>query len=271
MPEPRGDDASYVIRTGVDALERLDLIARLFWPTTEVLLHRVGAFDAGAFLDVGCGIGDVVARVAATTGPALGIDPNADVVRAATARAAEHGSTASFRVAGMSDVGLDPGLSGWDVVYARCVVSHLHDPRAALASMLAATRPGGTIVVEDVDVAAVWSVPPSAALARHVQLYVAAAHGLGARPDVAGQIPGILHELGASDIVADTVQPTLRGPADLQVHARTMEAIAAPVLAQQLASAAEVAELVAQLDELATTPGVVATLPRIVQVSARAP
>jgi hypothetical protein len=51
----------------------------------------------------------------------------------------------------------------------------------------------------------------------------------------------------------------------------TMEAIAAPVIAQGLATADEVTELVAQLDQFADTRGVVATLPRVVQVSARAP
>jgi hypothetical protein len=54
-------------------------------------------------------------------------------------------------------------------------------------------------------------------------------------------------------------------------HACTMEAIAAPVLAQGLATVDEVDALVGQLDELARTPGAVATLPRVVQVSARAP
>jgi hypothetical protein len=41
-------DASYVIRSGADALARLELIARLFWPTTEQLLARAGAFEAGS-------------------------------------------------------------------------------------------------------------------------------------------------------------------------------------------------------------------------------
>jgi hypothetical protein len=49
-----------------------------------------------------------------------------------------------------------------------------------------------------------------------------------------------------------------------------MEAIAGPVIAQGLADEEEVKSLVTRLDELAATPGFVATLPRIVQVSARA-
>jgi hypothetical protein len=81
----------------------------------------------------------------------------------------------------------------------------------------------------------------------------------------------MLTELGATDVCVDVVQPVLRTPADIRAHACTMEAIAGPVIQQGLATADEVADLVAQLDEFAATRGVVATLPRIIQVSARAP
>src|ERR687891_3009942 len=57
-------DSTYVIRTGDEALDRLQLLARLFWPTTERFLTRTEAFDAERFLDVGCGIGDVACRSA---------------------------------------------------------------------------------------------------------------------------------------------------------------------------------------------------------------
>src|SRR5205823_1417501 len=61
---PMSDDAAYVIQTGASARDRLELIARLCWPTSEAFLERSGAFDAARFIDVGCGIGDVAARLA---------------------------------------------------------------------------------------------------------------------------------------------------------------------------------------------------------------
>jgi hypothetical protein len=212
-------DASYVIQTGAPARERPELIARLFWPTTETFLTRHDALEVDRFLDVRCGIGDVASRV----------------------------------------------------VYARCVLTHQSDPRAGLAGMLTAARPGGRVLVEDVQVAAVWSSPPSEALARHLELYVAAAHGLGACPDAGCELAGMLHELGASDVRVDLVQPMLRVPEDIQVHVRTMEAVAAPVIEQGLAMEAEVGQLVTKLDEFANTPGAVAARPRVIQVSGRAP
>jgi SAM-dependent methyltransferase len=272
MPGAQREDASYVIRNGASARDRLELIARLFWPTTETFLSRAGACDLGRFLDVGCGIGDVTCRVGAMgVDDALGIDPNPEVVGLATERAASLAATARFIVAGLAELTTDDDLIEVDAVYARCVLTHQSDPARGLAAMVAATRPGGLILVEDVEVAAVWSSPPDDALRRHVDLYVAAAHGLGARPDFACEIAPTLAALGATDIHVDVVLPMLREPDDLRAHACTMEAIAAPVIAQGLATAGEVAELVAQLDRFADTRGAVATLPRVVQVSARAP
>jgi SAM-dependent methyltransferase len=264
------EDASYVIRSGAEAHDRLELIARLFWPTTETFLDRTGAFAVSRFVDVGCGIGDVACRVASQGTAALGIDVNAEVIAMATERAASRDAIASFRVDGLAGLG-NHDLVGADAVYSRCLLTHQSDPAAGLGAMVAGTRPGGLVLVEDVEVAAVWSSPPNGALARHLELYVAAAHGLGARPDFASEIAPTLANLGATDIHVDVLQPVLRTPDELRAHACTMEAIARPVVDQGLATADEVAALVARLDEFAETPGVVATLPRVVQVSARAP
>lgn len=266
-----GADSSYVIRTGADALGRLELIARLFWPSTELFLTRREAFCASRFLDVGCGLGDVACRVASRSGAATGIDVNADVVHAATQRAEQVGAPAVFRTAAAAALGTDAELRDFDVVYARCLLSHLSDPSGALASLFAAVKPGGMVLIEDVEVSAVWSSPPCEALARHVELYVAAAFGLSAHPDVGPKLAGLVRELGGTDVEVDLTQPVLRRPVDLQIHARTMEAIAGPVSAQGLATETEIADLITELDEWSATPGVVATLPRIVQVSARAP
>lgn len=265
-------DSSYVIQTGVQAIGRLELIARLFWPTTESFLDRHRGFNVERFLDVGCGMGDVTTRAAQSGVDAvLGIDANAEVVTAARQRAGHAGSSARFRTATVDQLGSDAELAGFDVAFARCVLSHLADPGGAVSSMVEAVRPGGLILIEDVEVAAVWSSPPCPALARHVELYIDAATGMGGRPDIGPAIPGLFRALDVTDIEVDVAQPLLREVEDLRIHARTMEAVAGPVLDQRLASEEEVAELVDQLDEWASTPGVVATLPRIVQVSARKP
>jgi SAM-dependent methyltransferase len=203
-------------------------------------------------------------------GNAVGVDVNAEVIDLARERCSSMGSPATFRVASLADLGESNELREFDAVYARCVLSHQSDPRAGLRSMLAAVRPGGTVLIEDVEVAAIWSSPRNDALSRHIELYLAAAHGLGAHPDVGCELAVILRELGATEVHVDILQPVLRVPDDIRAHAATMAAIAGPVIQQRLATEAEVAQLVADLDAFANTPGAVATLPRVIQVSARA-
>ena len=266
MTNEPSQDASYVIRSGSAALDRLDLIARLFRPASIAWLEANDALCVDRFLDVGCGIGDLTGLAAlAGSGEALGIDVNDEVVAAANERADRLATGATFRVAGIADLG-DGDLAGFDVVYARCVVSHLPAPRSALTAMLSAVRPGGLVVLEDVEVAATWCSPPEPAVARYVECYLAAAAALGASPRVGPELAPMLRDLGAEDVAVDIVQPVLRSPEDLRITPRTMEAIAGPVIANGVADADEVARLVARLDDWAEEPGVVSTLPRTVQI-----
>jgi ubiquinone/menaquinone biosynthesis C-methylase UbiE len=263
------EDVTYVIRSGVQALERLELIARLLRPTTIDLLDQVDLGPSASFLDVGCGIGDVAAIMAGrSSGHVLGIDINPGVVEGAAQRAQRLGAGAQYRVAGLQDLGTDD-LTGFDAVYARAVLTHLPDPSAALTSMLEATAPGGFVLVEDVDLSALWSAPPCRALDEHRDLYLAAAEAIGASPRAASELGARLAAVGAVDVRVDMVQPVLRAPEDLAVHARTMEAIAEPVVRHGLATMDEVDRIIDELDAWARAEGTVGAMPRIVQVSGR--
>ena len=270
MNAPGHSDSSYIIRSGAAAESRLELLARICWPATQQFLHRRGTLH-GRGLDVGCGSGDVAMRViTAGADEAVGIDINAEVVAFAKGRTAALGSAATFRVAGIDDVG-SADLRDFDVVYARCVLSHLPDPRAAMAALWRGVAPGGFLMIEDVEVAATWGSPPSAALARYRELYVAAARANGASPAVGAELACFLRDLGAAEVEVDLTQPVLRTPADQMIHAATMDAIADPVISQGLATAEEVDGLVRTLADYARAPGTVSTLPRVVQVSGRRP
>ncbi len=270
MNAPGHSHGTYIIRSGAAAESRLELLARICWPATEKFLQRHGAFR-GRVLDVGCGSGDVAMRmIAAGADEAVGIDINAEVVASAQARTAVSGSAATFRLAGIDDVG-SADLCDFDVVYARCVLSHLPNPRAAMAALWRGVAPGGVLMIEDVEVAATWGSPPSAALARYRELYVAAASASGASPAVGAELARFLHDLGATEVEVDLTQPVLRTPADQMIHAATMDAIANPVIMRGLATAEEVDGLVRTLIDYARAPGTVSTLPRIVQVSGRRP
>jgi ubiquinone/menaquinone biosynthesis C-methylase UbiE len=112
-------------------------------------LHReaVALLPAGAgqtWFDIGCGPG-LVARLAHARGyDAVGFDLDADVIRLARKR-----STAAQGVryveSGLHDLVVRHGQA--EVVSAASLLSVLPDQRAALAQLLDAVTPGGTLLV----------------------------------------------------------------------------------------------------------------------------
>jgi len=105
-------------------------------------------------LDLGCGPGVDTVALAALVGPTgtvFGVDYDADMIAAADRRAEEAGVAARVRHL-MADVAALP-LPVASVDACRCerVFQHLPRPEPAFAEMVRVVRPGGWIVVVDVD------------------------------------------------------------------------------------------------------------------------
>ena len=84
----------YVIRGGVEGRERLRLLATVFGASTRALLDEVGVPDGARCLDIGCGGGDVtfeLARMAGSTGRAVGVDRDATKIELARREAEQRG------------------------------------------------------------------------------------------------------------------------------------------------------------------------------------
>jgi SAM-dependent methyltransferase len=257
-------DAAYVIATGVTAVDRLELLTEVFAPVTDVFLRRLGRINS--FLDVGCGLAPVAEEVRRSgASRVMAVDINPEVVAAARQRTSVDCDVASIEQLGQG------ALTGFEVVYARCLLSHLPDPSVALASMVAAGMPGGRIAIEDVQVSRVWSSPALPALERHAELYVRAARARGASPEVAPQLAGHLREAGLTDVELTVLQPLLPTARARSIHAMTMHAIGPAAVGAGLCTADEVDELTAALADAADTGTWQATLPLVVQVSGRIP
>jgi 2-polyprenyl-3-methyl-5-hydroxy-6-metoxy-1,4-benzoquinol methylase len=101
-------------------------------------------------LDLGCGDGAYVYRMAQRARSVVGIDADFDAIRLANDQLKKHGvgnarceqmplSRVSREVLGAPD--------GFDVVYSMDVIEHLPDPVELLTAAKALVRPGGTIIV----------------------------------------------------------------------------------------------------------------------------
>jgi SAM-dependent methyltransferase len=262
--------SGYVIRGGVEGRERLRILARVMQPTTRTLLERAGVRPGMACLDVGCGGGDVTFDIARLVGPAgrvVGIDMDATQIDLASHEATDAAlGHVEFRV---SQVGDSDGDSDFDVVYTRFVLTHLTDPAGALAWMLGRVRPGGCVVVEDVDFTGHFCHPESAAFRRYLELYTRVVRGNGADPDIGPRLPGMLLDSGCRGVKMNVVQPAGYDGEVKLIAAITMENILGAVLAEGVASQDELDQVVGELYAVARDGRTVMSLPRVVQAWGR--
>lgn len=262
---------TYVLRGGGDGAQRLRLLDRVKWPTTRALLRRAGLRRGMTCLDAGCGGGAVTLRLARRVGAdgwVEGIDVDERALALAREEAKRRQLPAEFRNLGADELADE---SRWDLVFARFLLSHLPDPARALAQLVRAAKPGGVVVLEDVDFPGHFCYPSSQAFMRYVELYQEVVRRRGSDPAIGPRMLGLCQDAGLADVGLEVVLPTFHMGEGKRLAAVTMEHIRESVLTAGLATAAEIDDLVAALAADAADPTTVQSLPRIFQVWGRRP
>lgn len=259
-----------IIVGGVEGGRRLEVLARVFAPTTATLLADAGLVPGMACLDLGCGVGSVsllLADLVGPTGRVVGVDIDAVKVGLARRAATDAGrANVEFRLAdarGPTDAG------SFDLVYARFLLSHLPDPAAMLRSMRAAARPGGLCVVEDVDFAGSFCYPPHAAYDWSVRLYRETAARRGADADLGPKLPALLRAAGWRDVSVRVVQPVFAAGEGKLLAALTLAGIAAAAQEAGLTDEDAVRSAVAEMTRFADDPETLVATPRVFQTWGR--
>ncbi|MGA7054901.1 MAG: class I SAM-dependent methyltransferase, partial [Mycobacterium sp.] len=139
-----------------DELTRLKLIEEFNDPPTFRQLDAIGVTEGWRCLEVGAGAGSVVrwlSQRVGTAGNVVAADLDVRFLGDITAQNVE------VRRCDITQDPIEP--SSYDLVHARNVVMHLRDPLAVLRRMTAALRPGGWLMVEDVDNGTVEAADPA--------------------------------------------------------------------------------------------------------------
>src|SRR5205085_1571708 len=110
---------------------------------------------------------------------------------------------------------------------------------AVLEKMRHALRPGGVLLIEDIDFTGSFCCPPSAAFERYVELYRAVVRKRGADADIGPKLHGLLIQAGMQDVHLDLVQPFHVQGEGKEIVLSTLVNIADAVLAEGLATESE--------------------------------
>jgi SAM-dependent methyltransferase len=204
--------ATYAIRGGVEGKQRLDLLAQTMAGTTHALLAEVSLHQGSSCIDLGCGAGHVsrhLGKLVGPTGRVLGIDFDAVKLAAAREECERDGlANVEFRTA---DVANWDEPETYDLVFGRFVVSHLSDRPGMVRRMCAALRPGGRLVLEDIDYGGAFCYPPNVAFGLQCTLYCSLISRRGGDALLGPQLVGLCRDAGLDEIQMRVVQPVHTG------------------------------------------------------------
>jgi ubiquinone/menaquinone biosynthesis C-methylase UbiE len=171
-------------------------------------------------LDVGCGTGAItegIAQAVAPGGEVVGIDVSNELIARAQERAERHANL-SFELADVAS--LAHRARRFDVVTASRMLLWLADPRAAVAAMASAARPGGIVLVLDYNLRKTnWEPDPPGSVAAFYEAFLEWRAQAGMDNEMADRLQELFEELGLRE-VRRTPQPEIarRGEADFEVR-----------------------------------------------------
>lgn len=138
----------YAFGDSAIAAERLSLLARTYADCSRTFLRESIGFRPSVAADLGCGPGFSTHLLANTLNPlrTIGFDNSKKFL--ADASAAATGSVTFEN----HDITKAPFPHGpFDLMFGRFVLTHLRDPKSVIESWVSQLRPGGVLLIEEVE------------------------------------------------------------------------------------------------------------------------
>jgi SAM-dependent methyltransferase len=168
--------SEYLLAGQVSELERLKLQSRVWEPAGRRLLEEIGDGRGGRAVDIGCGVMGWLRLLSNWVGPdgaVVGTDIDDAMLAEAKQFVADEGlDNVVLTNDDLFATSLEP--ESFDLVHARYEITPLGRGADQLATYLRLVRPGGTVVLEDPDVASWHFNPPAPALEQLIALIVGA-------------------------------------------------------------------------------------------------
>lgn len=259
--------SDYIIAGGEQGKARLNVLSDVLRQHTKALLRAHGVGSGTSFLDLGCGGGNVAAMVAEMvggSGSVTAIDFDDSIVTLAKDDAAAAGiPNISFRTVSVYDIEYD-GV--FDVAYARFLLSHLNDPERVLRLMMRSVKPGGKVIVEDVQFSGHFCHPHSSAFEAYLQYYAAAAKSKGADAEIGPALFSLFRQAGMEQVGFDVVQPCFNTGPGKWMGYYTLDKIKPALVQQHIADPEAIENTLRELKAFTEDEHTIISLPRIFRV-----
>lgn len=265
-PSQRSD--RYVLLGGDKAESRLKMLNNAYWPTSKILFSLIDLKKNTRFLDIGCGAGFMMRDLAKLVNNEIyleGVDMDPRVVELAQQAFKELKIKGEVRVADITQDKVSDENS-CEYVYTRSVLTHLKAPEKILEKMVDAAKPGGIVIVEDIEFTGSFSYPKCPAYYRFAELYQGAVKLRGADPNIGPKIFKMFKEAGLKDISIHVTQPTFYEGDGKRIAEVTMEHIRKAVVDAKLASNFEINQVIQEISEFASSADTLMSFPRVYQV-----
>jgi SAM-dependent methyltransferase len=256
----------YIICGGEEGAKRLHVLSRAMKPASMSLLGRAGLVPGFEVLDAGCGSGDVtleIARITGSDGRVVGIDMDESILHFARSASDICGFPVEWRCSCVEELEEE---RSFDMVYARFLLSHLPDPAGTLRRMLKAVRPGGRVVIEDIDIGTHVYWPINTSFQRYIDLYVEAGRKKGVDPDIGPRLPGLMVDAGFEDIDVSISMPVFLSGEGKSIARLTLADIADTVIELGLCNRSEIDQLLSELHAYETDPKSIQSTAQVFQV-----
>jgi ubiquinone/menaquinone biosynthesis C-methylase UbiE len=260
-------NSEYIINGGAEGKRRLNVLAEVLYQYTYTLLEADGLLTGKALLDVGCGGGDVsfmAAGMVGEDGSVTAIDFDGVIVGLDKKDAVERGiSNVTFNAISAYDIDYK---HEFDIAYSRFLLSHLQQPLEVLRKMVKAVKPGGRIIVEDVQFSGHFCYPECQAFADYVTYFTTAARNNGQDAEIGQRLVDIFREAGIKDVGFDVIQPVFNKGAGKGMAYLTLDKIKDTVIGQGIATSGTITRILQELEDFTNNETTIISLPRIWRV-----
>jgi SAM-dependent methyltransferase len=209
---------SYLLASKAGELERLQLGSRMLEPAGRRFLAEIGDGQGARVLDVGCGAMGwlrLLSEWVGEEGQVVGTDIQEELLSAAQQFVTAEGlGNVTLVNDDLFASQLEP--ASFDLVHARALVFPLGRGPEQMASHLRLVRPGGTVVLEEVDTASLHHLPPAPAFDRLKPLVIEAFRMAGGDPDAAATQLELFRSAGIEPNLRAEIQALPPGHPSLQ-------------------------------------------------------